>query len=55
MTDPWINTPIASYIATCTTVGCENADIPIQVTADATDPTVICGPCGQPITNITPA
>jgi hypothetical protein len=38
-----------TYIVTCHTVGCENKDIGIEVV----DPveTVICGPCGQEITD----
>ena len=47
--------PQASYAVTCTTSGCENEGISILVTADAADPSVQCGPCGQAITNITPA
>ena len=45
--------PRAAYAVECTTQGCENANIVIEVTAAATDPQVQCGPCGQMITNIT--
>jgi hypothetical protein len=46
---------------TCHTDGCPNADIPITIDLTHTDPdtgafetvgSVICGPCGQPITDI---
>jgi len=46
--------PRAEYIVTCATAGCQNENIPISIKADATSPNVQCGPCGQPITNITP-
>jgi len=32
----------------CTTTGCENEGIPIQV-ADDPNATVVCGPCGNQI------
>lgn len=38
----------------CHTEGCENEDITIEVLADAQSPVVICGPCGQEITDVTP-
>lgn len=37
----------------CHTDGCENFDILIEVVTYQ-GYTVICGPCGQPITDITP-
>lgn len=37
--------------ATCETEGCENIYVPIPLPADYG--TVICGPCGVPVTNIT--
>ena len=37
--------------ATCETVGCGNAYQPILV--PDTDMGVVCGPCGNPVTNIT--
>ncbi|SMY05106.1 hypothetical protein BANT918_03265 [Brevibacterium antiquum CNRZ 918] len=37
--------------ATCETVGCGNSYRQIAIPDDAG--TVICGPCGNPITNIT--
>jgi len=55
MIDEWTMPPQAEYDATCVTAGCENENVPIPITADATNPTVQCGPCGQMITNITPA
>lgn len=37
--------------ATCETSGCGNAYKPVPLPADYG--TVICGPCGNPVTNIT--
>lgn len=37
--------------ATCETAGCQNAYLPIQIPDDAVE--VICGPCGNPVTNLT--
>jgi hypothetical protein len=46
---------------TCRTEGCENNGIGIEMALDYTDPdtgeqvhisAVVCGPCGQPITDI---
>jgi hypothetical protein len=37
--------------ATCHTPACENAETPIPIPADPGD--VVCGPCGQPITDLT--
>ena len=37
--------------ATCETGGCGNAYIPVTLPPDYG--TVICGPCGVPVTNIT--
>lgn len=36
--------------AKCHTVGCENQLVPIPVTGEVQ---VVCGPCGQPITDLT--
>ena len=36
--------------ATCETPGCWNEMKPLEVPADVT---VVCGPCGNPVTNIT--
>ena len=36
--------------ATCETPGCWNELKPLEVPADVT---VVCGPCGKPVTNIT--
>ena len=44
------------YTATCHTEGCGNAGTPIEmVWADEYGPpgTVVCGPCGQQITDLT--
>jgi hypothetical protein len=51
------DTPEPTYVdrtATCHTEGCANADlaIPLQV-PDEPDPTVVCGVCGQPVTDLT--
>lgn len=37
--------------ATCETAGCVNSYQPIPI--GETDGVVICGPCGEPVTNIT--
>lgn len=37
--------------ATCETDGCGNAYIPVPLPPDYG--TVVCGPCGTPVTNIT--
>ena len=37
--------------AICHTEGCGNAGLGIQIPVDAG--TVVCGPCGQPITDLT--
>jgi len=55
MTEEWVIPPQAAYTATCVTAGCENENIRIPITAAAESPNVQCGPCGQMITNITPA
>jgi len=48
-------------LATCHTDGCVNNGIPLDVITSFTDPDtgetvtvggVVCGPCGQPITDI---
>jgi len=36
--------------ATCETPGCGNQYVPVEVPPDMS---VICGPCGTPVTNIT--
>ena len=54
MTDE-ITPPQAAYTVECATEGCENENIVIEVTAASANPNVQCGPCGQMITNITPA
>lgn len=38
---------------TCHTPDCGNAEIPLDIQVVDTDsPVVICGPCGQPITDV---
>lgn len=43
--------------ATCQTGGCGNAGhaLAVSVLEGDPDPSVICGPCGQPITDLKPA
>jgi hypothetical protein len=39
-------------VVTCKTVGCENKDVSITVNVpDEPNPRVICGPCGNEITD----
>jgi len=45
---------MADYVATCLTGGCFNEGEAIDVQATAEDPFVVCGPCGQRITDVTP-
>jgi hypothetical protein len=46
--------PTRQAVVTCRTAGCSNGTIPITVIVpDVPDPFVICGVCGQPITDIT--
>jgi hypothetical protein len=43
-----------AYRVTCHTAGCDNADAELEIfwlDADG-DPTVVCGVCGQPITDV---
>lgn len=39
-------------VATCHADGCGNAHVALVVPADGS--AVVCGPCGQPITDLTP-
>ncbi|MGM7422784.1 hypothetical protein [Cellulosimicrobium sp. CpK407] len=41
-----------TWIVTCRTPGCENADQPVHVLAPEHEPHVVCGPCGNEITNL---
>lgn len=43
---------IAPYRVTCHTEECPNRDVAIDVGGSLEDPYVICGPCGQLITDI---
>lgn len=38
----------------CHTENCENAEIPIEIEVEETDPIVICGVCSVQISDITP-
>jgi hypothetical protein len=40
------------FNVTCHTEGCENAEISIEISSYDEQPTVICGPCAQPIIDI---
>lgn len=42
----------STYTVTCTTAGCGNGGIPIDVQAPSENPNFICGVCMQPITSI---
>lgn len=42
------------FIVTCHTDGCENAEIPIQVSVDISGMLVYCGPCAVKIEDIVP-
>ena len=58
--DPAESAPgTAEVVATCRTGGCPNADIPLTITVMTVDPmgnpmtpSVSCGVCGQPITDL---
>lgn len=46
---------MAEYTATCHTPGCGNEAIPITMEWDGTPlDFCVCGPCGQPITDLDP-
>jgi hypothetical protein len=45
----------ADYVATCHTKKCINEDIPITIASDANSPLIVCGPCGQYISDIVSA
>jgi hypothetical protein len=43
----------ADWIVTCHTAGCDVVDVPVAIVADDWPaPTVVCGRCGNPITDI---
>ena len=46
---------MAEYDAVCHTADCPNEGVAIHTTAPAEGPIVICGPCSQAITDLTPA
>ncbi|WP_197074194.1 MULTISPECIES: hypothetical protein [unclassified Leucobacter] len=45
------------YVTVCRTAGCVNEGLPIVSPWDAADPhwIVVCAPCGQTITDLSPA
>lgn len=40
------------YLVTCSSSGCENENIQIEIQAEDDTPIVICGPCSNQITDI---
>lgn len=44
--------PIVLARVCCHVEGCENAEIHLNVPVEAIDPHVVCGPCGNTITDI---
>jgi uncharacterized Zn finger protein len=45
--------PVVLATVTCHTPGCGNAETGLEVwVTDTPDPLVVCGPCGQQITDI---
>jgi hypothetical protein len=42
----------APYVVTCETSGCGNEGHPIPITAPEDNPYVVCGVCGNQITNV---
>jgi hypothetical protein len=46
--------PLPRYLVTCQVQGCINFNIEINVPVDTNYPHVICGPCGNEITNMVP-
>lgn len=55
MTMPETPVPeLAQYDVTCHTAECGNAEHVIRVLATETDPYIVCGPCGQLITDLEP-
>jgi len=46
------NIEFSEYNVTCHTVGCENADITLLISAPTNDPYIICGVCGIEITDV---
>lgn len=50
--DNFILPEMAEFNVTCHTTGCENSEIVILINAVADSPYIICGPCGNQITDI---
>jgi hypothetical protein len=42
----------SEYNVTCHTVGCENAEITILISAPTESPYIVCGVCGIEITDV---
>jgi len=45
--------PMTVVTATCHTVGCGNADIPLAIVTPDPPGLIVCGPCGNPIEDVT--
>lgn len=43
---------VSEYVVTCETSTCDNATIPIPISAPSENPNFVCGVCSQPITSI---
>lgn len=43
---------LATFMVTCHTEGCTNAEITLELLALADSPSVMCGVCAQPITDV---
>jgi hypothetical protein len=46
------NIEFSEYNVTCHTVGCENAEITLLITAPTVEPYIVCGVCGIEITDV---
>jgi len=46
--------PLSTYRVTCRTPDCHNEGATITVPGDPIEPYVVCGPCGQQITDVQP-
>ena len=49
-----MNTEFAKFDATCHTENCGNAEATISIDAIADEPNVVCGVCGNKITDVQP-
>lgn len=44
--------PIKDFIVVCMIEGCSNCDIQLYIKAFGDDPSVVCGVCNSPITEV---